>query len=41
MTPGGSSSLNLIQNKIRHADRFWVLPGEKIQIEGMLIINVF
>ncbi|VBB29955.1 unnamed protein product [Acanthocheilonema viteae] len=33
MTPGGSSSLSLIQNKGRHADRFWVLPGEKIQIE--------
>ncbi|VDN03505.1 unnamed protein product [Thelazia callipaeda] len=33
MTPGGSSSLSLFQNKIRQADRFWVLPGEKIQIE--------
>lgn len=38
MTPGGSSSLSLIQNKIRNAERFWVLPGEKIQIEGMLMI---
>ncbi|KAM3721661.1 Pecanex-like protein [Dirofilaria immitis] len=34
MTPSASSSLSLIQNKIRHADRFWVLPGEKVQIEG-------
>ncbi|VDN22642.1 unnamed protein product [Gongylonema pulchrum] len=33
MTPGGSSSLSLIQNKLRQGDRFWVLPGEKIQIE--------
>lgn len=38
MTPGGSSSHSLIQNKIRHTDRFWVLPGEKIQTEGILFI---
>lgn len=41
MTPGGSSSISLIQNKIRHIDRFWVLPGEKIQTEGMSIAQPF
>lgn len=41
MTPGGSSSLSLLQNKMRQGDRFWVLPGEKIQIEGLLVTRIF